>query len=92
MRLKKPEPISSEPAVRTSRTRSTTPSVSPGILKGALLVRAKKITDGMAIRASHSLADFAEHKKGFDTEHIMHRRWKTPLCSPMSPPTSPIRP
>jgi malate dehydrogenase (oxaloacetate-decarboxylating) len=43
----------------------------PGILKGALIVRAKKITDGMAIRASHSLADFAEHKKGFDTEHIM---------------------
>ena len=43
----------------------------PGILKGALLVRAKKITDGMAIRAAHSLADFAEAKKGFDTEHIM---------------------
>ena len=43
----------------------------PGILKGALLVRAKKITDGMAIRAAHSLADFAEKKKGFDTEHIM---------------------
>ena len=43
----------------------------PGILKGALLVRAKKITDGMAIRAAHSLADFAANKKGFDTEHIM---------------------
>jgi len=43
----------------------------PGILKGALLVRAKKITDGMAICAAHSLADFAEKKKGFDTEHIM---------------------
>lgn len=43
----------------------------PGILKGALIVRAKKITDGMAIRAAHSLADFAEKKKGFDTEHIM---------------------
>jgi malate dehydrogenase (oxaloacetate-decarboxylating) len=43
----------------------------PGILKGALLVRARKITDAMAIRASHSLADFAEKKKGFDSEHIM---------------------
>ena len=43
----------------------------PGILKGALLIRAKKITDGMAIRAAHSLADFAEKKTGFDTEHIM---------------------
>lgn len=43
----------------------------PGILKGALLVRARKITDGMAIRAAHSLADFAEKKPGFDTEHIM---------------------
>ncbi len=32
----------------------------PGILKGALLVRARKITDAMAIRAAHSLADFAE--------------------------------
>lgn len=31
----------------------------PGILKGALLVRARKITDRMAIRAAHSLADFA---------------------------------
>lgn len=31
----------------------------PGILKGALLVRARKITDGMAIRCAHSLADFA---------------------------------
>jgi malate dehydrogenase (oxaloacetate-decarboxylating) len=34
----------------------------PGILKGALLVRAKKITDGMAIRCAHSLADFAEER------------------------------
>jgi malate dehydrogenase (oxaloacetate-decarboxylating) len=42
----------------------------PGILKGALLVRARKITDGMAIRAAHSLADFAE-KKGMDPDHIM---------------------
>ncbi|MBN1232031.1 MAG: NADP-dependent malic enzyme [Candidatus Coatesbacteria bacterium] len=32
----------------------------PGILKGALITRAKKITDNMAIAAAHSLADYAE--------------------------------
>jgi len=42
----------------------------PGILKGALLVRAKKITDNMAIAAAHSLADFAE-KRGINTENIV---------------------
>jgi malate dehydrogenase (oxaloacetate-decarboxylating) len=42
----------------------------PGLLKGALAVRAKKVTDGMAIRCAHSLADFAE-KKGIDPDHIM---------------------
>lgn len=42
----------------------------PGILKGALLVRAKKITDSMAIRAAHSLADFAE-KRGIDKDNIL---------------------
>ncbi len=42
----------------------------PGILKGALLVRAKKITDNMAICASHSIADFAE-ARGIDPDHIM---------------------
>ncbi len=42
----------------------------PGLLKAALLVHAKKVTDGMAIRCSHSLADFAE-KKGIDVDHIM---------------------
>jgi malate dehydrogenase (oxaloacetate-decarboxylating) len=42
----------------------------PGLLKAALLVHAKKVTDGMAIRCSHSLADFAE-KKGMDPDHIM---------------------
>ncbi len=42
----------------------------PGILKGALLVKARKITDSMAIRAAHSLADFAE-KRGIDTESII---------------------
>lgn len=42
----------------------------PGILKGALLVRARKITDNMAIRAAHSLADYAE-KRGIDPENIV---------------------
>jgi len=32
----------------------------PGILKGSLLTRSKKITDNMAIAAAHSLADFAQ--------------------------------
>ncbi len=44
----------------------------PGILKGALLVRASKITDAMAIRAAHSLADFAE-ARGINTENIVPR-------------------
>jgi len=42
----------------------------PGILKGALMVRARKITDKMAIAAAHSLADFAE-KRGINTENIV---------------------
>ncbi len=42
----------------------------PGILKGALLVRAKKITDNMAIAAARSLAGFAE-KKGLSPEYII---------------------
>jgi len=42
----------------------------PGILKGALAVRAKKITDEMAIAAAHSIAEFAE-KKGIKPEKIM---------------------
>lgn len=42
----------------------------PGILKGALLVRAKKITDNMAIAAAHSLASFAE-KRGINPENII---------------------
>jgi malate dehydrogenase (oxaloacetate-decarboxylating) len=32
----------------------------PGILKGAVTVRARKVTDNMAIAAAHSLADYAE--------------------------------
>jgi malate dehydrogenase (oxaloacetate-decarboxylating) len=42
----------------------------PGILKGALAVRAKKITDGMAIRCAHSLADFAK-KRGITPDNIV---------------------
>jgi malate dehydrogenase (oxaloacetate-decarboxylating) len=42
----------------------------PGILKGALMVRARKITDNMAIAAAHSLADFAE-KRGIHIEDIV---------------------
>jgi malate dehydrogenase (oxaloacetate-decarboxylating) len=42
----------------------------PGILKGALLVRARKITDEMALAAAYSIANFAE-KKGIHPEKIM---------------------
>lgn len=42
----------------------------PGILKGALMVRSRKITDNMAIAAAHSLANFAE-KRGIDPENIV---------------------
>ncbi|MCL2128835.1 MAG: malate dehydrogenase, partial [Treponema sp.] len=42
----------------------------PGILKGALLVRAKKITDGMAIRCAHSIAEFSE-KRGINPDNII---------------------
>ena len=42
----------------------------PGILKGALMVRAKKITDNMAITAAHSLANFAE-KRGINPNDII---------------------
>lgn len=41
----------------------------PGILKGALLVRAKKVSDTMAIAAAYSLAEFAE-KRGINPENI----------------------
>jgi malate dehydrogenase (oxaloacetate-decarboxylating) len=34
----------------------------PGLLKGALLVRSRKITDGMALRCAHSIADFSAAK------------------------------
>ena len=42
----------------------------PGILKGALMVRAKKVTDGMAIAAAKSLANYAE-KRGIDPDNIV---------------------
>jgi malate dehydrogenase (oxaloacetate-decarboxylating) len=42
----------------------------PGILKGALLVRAVKITDAMAIAASRSLAGYAE-RRGITPENIV---------------------
>jgi len=42
----------------------------PGILKGALMVRAKKVTDEMAIAAAYSLADYAE-ARGIDPENIV---------------------
>jgi len=42
----------------------------PGILKGVLLVQAKKITDGMAIRCAHSIADFSE-RRGITPDNII---------------------
>ena len=42
----------------------------PGILKGALLVRARKITDAMAIAAARTIAGFAE-RQGLTPDHIM---------------------
>lgn len=42
----------------------------PGILKGALLVRAKAISDGMAIAAARSLAKFAEDR-GITPDNII---------------------
>jgi malate dehydrogenase (oxaloacetate-decarboxylating) len=48
----------------------------PGILKGALMVRAKKITDEMAIAAAHSLANFA-NKRGINPEDIISKMSET---------------
>ncbi len=44
----------------------------PGILKGALLARARGISDGMTIAAANSLATFAE-KRGIDIDNIIAR-------------------
>lgn len=41
----------------------------PGILKGALMVRAKKITDEMTIAAANAIATYSE-KRGIDPENI----------------------
>ncbi|MBN1520067.1 MAG: NADP-dependent malic enzyme [Spirochaetales bacterium] len=44
----------------------------PGILKGALLVRAKAISDSMALRCAHALADFARNRpEGITPESIL---------------------
>ncbi len=50
----------------------------PGILKGALLVRAKGITDNMAVVASYSMANYAE-KKGIHPEYIMPKMDETDM-------------
>ena len=42
----------------------------PGILKGALLVRARKITDNMAIAAAESVAKYAE-ERGMGPDNII---------------------
>jgi len=42
----------------------------PGILKGALLCKARQITDGMAIRAAESLAEFAR-QRDFHADKIL---------------------
>jgi malate dehydrogenase (oxaloacetate-decarboxylating) len=42
----------------------------PGLLKGALLVKAKKITDKMAIAAAYAIAEVAE-KKGLRSDYIV---------------------
>jgi len=48
----------------------------PGILKGALLVRAKSITDSMAIAAAKSLAQFAENR-GINPDDIIPKMDET---------------
>jgi len=48
----------------------------PGILKGALSVRAKKITDKMAVTAAYSMAKFAD-KKGITPDYIMPKMSET---------------
>jgi malate dehydrogenase (oxaloacetate-decarboxylating) len=46
--------------------------VFPGLFRGALDVRARSISDGMAIAVAHSLADFAE-ARGLREDHILPR-------------------
>jgi malate dehydrogenase (oxaloacetate-decarboxylating) len=42
----------------------------PGILKGVLAVRARKISDSMAIRCAHSIAGFSE-RRGISPDNII---------------------
>jgi malate dehydrogenase (oxaloacetate-decarboxylating) len=55
----------------------------PGILKGALLARAQKITDEMALTAAYSIASYAE-KKGITPESIMPTMVETELFAEVS--------
>jgi malate dehydrogenase (oxaloacetate-decarboxylating) len=48
----------------------------PGIVKGALLVRARNISDDMAIVAAHAIADFAE-ARGIDPDNIIAKMDET---------------
>jgi malate dehydrogenase (oxaloacetate-decarboxylating) len=48
----------------------------PGILKGALLVKASKITDEMAVAAAESIALFSQ-KRGIHTENIIAKMDET---------------
>jgi malate dehydrogenase (oxaloacetate-decarboxylating) len=50
----------------------------PSILKGALLVHAHKISDGMAITAAHAIAQFAEDR-GITTEDIIPKMTESDL-------------
>jgi malate dehydrogenase (oxaloacetate-decarboxylating) len=43
----------------------------PGILKGALMVRARKITDEMAIAAAHAVANYVVKRGDLTPDHIM---------------------
>ncbi|MDR1072697.1 MAG: NADP-dependent malic enzyme [Treponema sp.] len=50
----------------------------PGILKGALLVRSRKITDAMVIRCSRSIAEFSE-QRGISPDNIIATMDETEL-------------
>jgi malate dehydrogenase (oxaloacetate-decarboxylating) len=50
----------------------------PSILKGALLVHARKISDGMAITAAHAIAKFAENR-GITPEDIIPKMTESDL-------------
>jgi malate dehydrogenase (oxaloacetate-decarboxylating) len=52
----------------------------PGILKGALLVRARKITDQMAVAAARSLAGYAR-QRGINPENIVPKMEEPGLFS-----------